>query len=312
MAVALLIATASAFLSEHYQAPAMLFALLIGLALGFLAEQEALSSGLNFTSKQVLRFGVGLLGIQLSYAEVKTLGVVSVSATFGLVVVTLLFGVLLSFINSRRFAYGILSGGAVAVCGASAALAFSAVLPPHPKRKSDTILVVIGVTALSTVAMVLYPVLFRELGYSELQIGFLIGATIHDVAQVVGAGYSVSDEAGLFATLVKMLRVACLPVLVMVVHWSFKDSRAAKTPIPWFLLLFLMLAVIRSTLPVPQEIIAFIGDISRWMLMAAIAALGLRTDLAAVLRVHPSLLIILLLETVFILVAAMAFASRSI
>lgn len=310
--MALLIATASAFLSEHYQAPAMLFALLIGLALGFLAEQEALSSGLNFTSKQVLRFGVGLLGIQLSYAEVKTLGVVSVSATFGLVVVTLLFGVLLSFINSRRFAYGILSGGAVAVCGASAALAFSAVLPPHPKRESDTILVVIGVTALSTVAMVLYPVLFRELGYSELQIGFLIGATIHDVAQVVGAGYSVSDEAGLFATLVKMLRVACLPVLVMVVHWSFKDSRAAKTPIPWFLLLFLMLAVIRSTLPVPPEIIAFIGNISRWMLMAAIAALGLRTDLAAVLRVHPSLLIILLLETVFILVAAMAFASRSI
>jgi uncharacterized membrane protein YadS len=157
--------------------------------------------------------------------------------------------------------------------------------------------------------MVLYPVLFRELAFTEIQTGFLIGATIHDVAQVVGAGYSVSDGAGIIATLVKMLRVACLPVLVVVVHWLFADSRYVKAPVPWFLAMFFALAAVRSLLPIPPEIVEVVAATSRWMLLAAIAALGLQTDLASVFRVHPALLIILVAETLFILVLAIAFVN---
>ncbi|MCW1950785.1 MAG: putative sulfate exporter family transporter [Octadecabacter sp.] len=310
VAVALLIAAAATFLSEHYGAPTMLFALLIGLAVSFLAEQDALQSGLSFSAKTLLRIGVGLLGLQLSFDQVQQLGIVSVSAVFGMVLATLGFGIVLSFLSSRRLAYGILSGGAVAVCGASAALAFSSVLPAHPQRQNDTLLVVISVTVLSTIAMVLYPILFHAMNYDALQTGFLIGATIHDVAQVVGAGYSVSDEAGLIATLVKMLRVACLPVLVLAVHFVFKDSQSSSTPFPWFLILFAVLAVMRSVLPIPEAVIELTGEVSRWMLVTAIAALGLKTDLAAVLRVHPALLVILALETLFILGLGILFAGQ--
>lgn len=158
--------------------------------------------------------------------------------------------------------------------------------------------------------MVLYPILFKALGYSELQTGFLIGATIHDVAQVVGAGYSVSDEAGLIATLVKMLRVACLPSLVFGVHLIFRDNEQSGSHVPWFLVLFVALAVIRSLVVIPEPVIAIVAETSRWMLVTAIAALGLQTNLKQVLRVHPALLIILFIETIFILGLAMIFASK--
>lgn len=309
VAIAGLVATSATFLSEHYNAPAMLFALLIGLSLGFLSEQDSVKPGLTLSAKHVLRFGVGLLGIQLSLADAQALGGLSVAATGGLVIATMGLGVLLSFATARRFAYGILSGGAVAVCGASAALAFSSVLPAHPKREEDTVLVVVSVTVLSTVAMVLYPILFQSLNYTDLQTGFLIGATIHDVAQVVGAGYSVSDDAGLVATLVKMLRVACLPLLVIAVHLAFRRRGQPGAVVPWFLILFVALTLLRSFLPIPEVLISGLSEVSRWMLITAIAALGLQTNLRAVLTVHPTLLVILIVETLFILGGAMIYAT---
>ena len=91
------------------------------------------------------------------------------------------------------------------------ALAIALVLPPCSDREQGTLFVVIAVTVLSTIAMVAYPVLFQAMGLNDLKSGFLIGATIHDVAQVVGEGYLISDEAGVIATFVKMVRVALLP-----------------------------------------------------------------------------------------------------
>lgn len=309
IAVALMIAATSTFLSEHYGAPTMLFALLIGLALGFLADVPVLEGGLNFSAKTVLRLGVGLLGIRLGLEDVQAIGAGPIAAVFGMVIATLGFGVLLSLLIGRRFAFGILSGGAVAVCGASAALAFSSVLPQHDDREKDTVLVVITVTVLSTFAMIAYPILFRFLGFDDIQTGFLIGATIHDVAQVVGAGYSVSDEAGLTATLVKMLRVGALPVLVLGIHLIFHNSQSGNSAFPWFLIMFIALAVLRSVFDIPEPVIAFISEIARWLMVTAIAAIGLRANLAAVLQVHPKLLIILAAETVFLLFMALAFTS---
>ncbi len=309
ISVALMVAATATFLSEHYGAPTMLFALLIGLSLGFLADVPALEGGLNFSAKTILRLGVGLLGIRLGFEDVQAVGGASIMAVFGMVLATLICGVILSYAVGRKVAFGVLSGGAVAVCGASAALAFSSVLPDRPDREKDTVLVVISVTLLSTVAMVLYPILFQFLGYDDLATGFLIGATIHDVAQVVGAGYSVSDDAGLTATLVKMLRVAMLPVLVLAIHLMFHDSQDKKSPFPWFLILFIALAVLRSLVDIPEHIIHLVSETARWMMVAAIAAIGLRTNLGSVLRVHPSLMIILAVETLFLLGLALIFTN---
>ena len=100
----------------------------------------------------------------------------------------------------------------------------AAVLPNHPLKERATLFTVLGVSALSTFAMIGYPMLAQAIGLDARESGVFIGATIHDVAQVVGAGYSMSPETGDVATVVKLLRVAMLsPVIVMTVI-SYRKS----------------------------------------------------------------------------------------
>jgi len=306
-ALAIVIAGAATFLSEHYGAPVMLFALLIGMAFHFLSEDAGCARGIEFSSSTLLRFGVGLMGLRLSVGDIQTVGLVPVVAVGGFVLATLACGALLSFMLGRRMAFGLLAGGSVAICGASAALAITSVLPPRPDREQDALFVVIGVTALSTIAMVTYPALFSALGLGEVESGFLIGATIHDVAQVVGAGYSISDEAGVIATFVKMLRVALLPVVMLVVMMGFRGARTQKLRLPWFLLMFVGLAMLANTGWLPEALVALMAELSRWCLVIAISALGVRTSLARIVKVSPAYGAILLVETLFLLGIALLF-----
>lgn len=305
--LAVVIAAAATFLSEHYGAPVMLFALLIGMAFHFLSQDDACKPGIEFSARTLLRFGVGLLGLRLSIGDVESIGLTPVIAVVGFVLATLACGALLSRLLGRRMAFGLLAGGSVAICGASAALAIASVLPPRPDREQDTLFVVIAVTALSTVAMVIYPVMFQAMGLNDVESGFLIGATIHDVAQVVGAGYSISEEAGVIATFVKMLRVALLPVVMLVVMFSFRGAQTQKVTLPWFLVMFVLLAILANTGVLPQAVIDIVAELSRWCLVIAIAALGVKTNLAKFREVRPSYGAILIAETLFLLVIAVAF-----
>src|SRR5208283_3707648 len=110
------------------------------------------------------------------------------------VATTILFGLFLARRLGLSPMFGVLSGGSVAICGASAALAIASVLPQDKDRERDTILVVVTVTARSTLAMILYPILATSIGLDHRHAGVFIGGTIHDVAQVVGAGYMISPE----------------------------------------------------------------------------------------------------------------------
>lgn len=305
--LASVIAVAATFLSDHYGAPVMLFALLLGMAFHFLSEDNSCAVGVDFAAKALLRFGVGLLGLRLGLAEVMSLGLTPVIAIIGFVLVTFGCGVVMARIFGRRTAFGMLAGGSVAICGASAALAITSVLPPHKDREQDTLFVVIGVTALSTIAMIAYPILFESLGLSDIESGFLVGATIHDVAQVVGAGYSISDEAGVFATYVKILRVALLPVVMLVVMFSFRGAQQQVVGVPWFLLMFAACAVVANAGVLPAAILALLNELSRWCLVIAIAALGVKTSLANMVKVKPSYSIILVVETLVLLSVALAF-----
>jgi uncharacterized membrane protein YadS len=121
--------------------------------------------------------------------------------------------------------FGLLSGGATAICGASAAMAISAALPSHPLKERATLFTIIGVSTLSTVAMILYPAITQLMGFDDLHSGIFIGATIHDVAQVVGAGYAISPEAGDTATVVKLMRVAMLLPVIIAAGLIARDAR---------------------------------------------------------------------------------------
>ena len=158
------VAAAATFLSQHYGAPVMLFALLRGMAMNFLSGDHVCAPGIEFTARQVLRVGVALLGLRITAAQVGALGWAPVVGVVVLVGVTIGLSMLAARMMGLRTLFGLLTGGATAICGASAALALSAALPAHPQKEKATLFTVIGVSALSTLAMIVYPMVARWAG----------------------------------------------------------------------------------------------------------------------------------------------------
>ena len=118
--VAAVIAAAAQFLSDHYGAPAMLMALLLGIAFHFLSEEGACKPGIDFTARTVLRFGVALLGARISVELIVGLGPQLIFVVIAAVILALLFGLVAARLLGRGWRFGLLTGGSVAICGASA------------------------------------------------------------------------------------------------------------------------------------------------------------------------------------------------
>jgi len=307
LSVALLVAATATFLSEHYTAPVMLYALLLGTAMGFLADDERTRAGIAFASKGLLRTGVALLGLRIAWGQVIALGWPPVVMVVALVVVTIAASILMARLMGFHPLFGFLSGGATAICGASAAMALSAALPAHDKKEQATLFTIIGVSALSTMAMVAYPMIARLTGLDHHQAGIFIGATIHDVAQVVGAGYAISPETGDTATIVKLLRVAMLLPVILCAGQITRASAApgsAEPPIlPWFVVGFVALVVLNSLVTLPSLVTTAGNELSRWCLVTSIAAIGMKTRLGDLVKLGFRPIVLMFAETV--LLAAM-------
>ncbi|MCL6741057.1 putative sulfate exporter family transporter [Sphingomonas sp. RB56-2] len=307
----LIIAAAATFLADHYGGPVMLFALLLGMAMNFLSEVDRCKPGISFASRTVLRLGVALLGFRITLGQIADLGWQPVALVVAVVALTILASTWAARAMGFKTEFGILSGGATAICGASAAMALSASLPAHPLKERATGFTIIGVSTLSTIAMILYPAIAKLFGFDDHHAGLLIGATIHDVAQVVGAGYAISPEAGDTATVVKLMRVAMLlPVIVAVGLWarSRGDRGEGKRPplLPWFVTAFVALVVANTILPMPGFVRDAGNEASRWCLVAAIAALGIKTHFSEIVDIGWKPVVLMVLETVFIAVLALA------
>lgn len=312
----IVVAAAATFLSEHYGAPVMLFALLLGMAMNFLSGDGPCKPGIEFTAKQVLRLGVALLGLRITLGQIAELGWQPVAIVVLSVVLTIAVSMLAARLMGFQSLFGLLSGGATAICGASAALALAAALPNHPLKERATLFTVIGVSALSTLAMIVYPMLAQAVGLDARLAGVFLGATIHDVAQVVGAGYSLSKETGDVATFVKLMRVAMLvPVIVFAVMLVRARERNAgdagdtgpRPPLlPWFAVAFALLVGINSTGWLPQALTQGGSEFSRWCLVASIAGIGMKTQLKELATVGIKPVLLMLGETVFLVLLVLA------
>lgn len=295
--LAVIVAMAAQFLSAHYGAPVMLMAILLGMPLHFMAEDARAAPGIDFAARGLLRLGVALLGLRVSVEMVALIGWPFVALIAASIAALILGSVPLMRRLGHDRAFGLLTGGSVAICGASAAMAIASVLPPRPTTERDLSFVVITVTALSTLAMILYPALATLLGLDMHQAGLFLGGTIHDVAQVVGAGYSLSDEAGDTATVVKLIRVTLLAPVVLVAALILRQAGQgrARTPIlPGFVLAFLVLAGLNSAHLVPDMITDAASVASRAILVAAVAAVGMKTSLARLAEVGPGAIALLI------------------
>jgi uncharacterized integral membrane protein (TIGR00698 family) len=303
------IALAVRFVSDRLGGPAMLYALLFGMAFNFLIEDERFASGIRFASRNILRIGVALLGLRITTGEVMELGWPVVALIVASVAATILIGGLIGRVFGLKGDQSVLSAGAVAICGASAALAIASVLPTHKDSERNMILTVAGVTALSTVAMVVYPVFVTYLGYDNATAGIFLGATIHDVAQVVGAGYIISDESGEISTLVKLIRVACLVPAVIAISLIMRRGRtpaSGNVPLlPLFLVVFVVLVIVNSLGWVPAQAQDVLTPVSSWCLLTAVAALGVKTSLKALADVGPAPITVMVMQTVFLAVVVL-------
>ena len=306
------IALAATFVSTLHGGPQFLYALFFGVAFHYLSHDPQTRPGIEFCSRTVLRLGVGLLGARITASQIAGLGWTTALIVIAAVLTTMACGVWLGKRLGMTRAQSVLSGGAVAICGASAALAISAVLPREKEGDRFTLMVVVTVTVLSTLAMVIYPLVAKLLHLSPALAGLFIGGTIHDVAQVVGAGYTLGHEAGDYATIVKLFRVSMLAVVVVVVSTAFKSQREqarkqqasdhtpARQPlVPWFLWLFIVMVIANSLHTLPKLIQDGLNDTSRACLVVAISALGIKTSFAQLARAGWRPFVLLLVETLW-------------
>ena len=287
LAITTLAALAAAWLGDHYHAPLMLMGLLIGLAFNFLNADERLHPGLGFASKTLLRWGIVLVGLQVTVWQIAALGWPSFVAIGLMILVVMAAGTLTSRALGLGAAFGTLAGGSVAICGASAALALSSVLGEKRVNQAQLTLVLVAVSAASALAMSTYPILSTALGLSHHAAGFLLGASIHDVAQALGAGYSLGEVEGQTAAIVKLTRVALLaPTLLLVTLMLPKDgeTKAGAPPVPWFIVAFLGLTALNSFVALPAQIAAVAKVGTTALLLLAVVATGIRSPMHLLLK----------------------------
>jgi uncharacterized integral membrane protein (TIGR00698 family) len=315
--MSVVVAVAAMSLAEHYRASAMLFALLLGMAMNFLSTEGRCVPGIQYSASTLLRIGVALLGVRITLGQITALGAWPIAMVVLSVALTIGFGIALARVLGYRNRFGVLTGGAVAICGASAAMAIAAVMPAHAQdnvKERATIFTVIGVSTLSTIAMVVYPMVVAWLGYGHEHAGVFLGGTIHDVAQVIGAGYGMSKDTGDVATIVKLLRVAMLLPVILLITLSYRKlhmagpAGAKKPPLlPWFVVVFALLVGVNSVGWIPAALQQALQTMSTWLLVIAMAAIGMKSHMKEFAAVGIKPILLMVSETVFLAILVVGF-----
>ncbi|MGE5152162.1 MAG: YeiH family protein [Rhodospirillaceae bacterium] len=298
--------------------PPLIVTLVIGMCLQPLSSRDVLKPGLDFSGRTLLRLGVALYGVQLTVGQFLHGGALPVVIAIAAVSCTIVFSAIVAHLFGLTRDFGFLTGCATGVCGAAAAMATSAVLPRHPNSDRDLAFAVMGVNFISTITMVIYPTLHSALGYSHFEMGVFLGGAIHDVAQVAGAGETLGPDILSIAIITKLLRVACLlPAVTAIAWWVARGGERAgdaRPAPPVFLFGFLLLALVNSLGLVPPDVRAVLAQVSSFLIITAIAALGIKTSLLALVRIGIRPVMLLIIETIFIglLVAALIYGLRGV
>lgn len=311
VALCAVIALASVFVSGMHGGPPMLYGLLMGAAFHYQSHDPRTAPGVDACMRVVLRLGIGLLGARITVGQIESLGWATGLIVLLAVASTVLCGVLVARWLRLSWRMGLLAGGATAICGAAAALAIAAVLPPDEHRERDTLSAVVLATVLSTAAMLLYPLVADALALPPMWAGVFMGATIHDVAQVVVAGYSLGQEAGDTSSIVKLLRVSLLVVVVMAVSVAVRrlpptgaepSRRGFHLPVPGFLVLFVCLVGVHSAGWMSAPLQLGLDEGSRACLMVGVTALGMKTSFGGLARTGWRPSVLMLVTTLWIAV----------
>lgn len=281
-------ALAALWLSDQYGAPEILLGLLLGFALNFTSADERLRPGLDMASQTLLRIGIVLLGLRVTFGEIAALGLVPFLGLLAIMAGVIGAGVLAARFARLDLQFGLLAGGATAICGVSAALALWGIIGSKRVSQEGFAITVLGVTLASALALATYPALAAMLGLTDTQAGFLVGASIHDVAQAIGGGFAVSEKAGEVATVVKLSRVTLLvPLLLLVALMLGRQGEgqrfSLRQGVPWFIAAFVAVVAVNSLVDVPAGVRDAGASTAGFFLLLAVTAAAIKADLSGIL-----------------------------
>ena len=267
--------------------------LVVGIILGmFYANSlrnnlpEAWVPGIVFSSKRILRLGIILYGFKLSFQDVVAVGMPAIVMDAIMVVGTIVLGVLVGRLLRMDRSIALLTACGSAICGAAAVMGVDGAIRPKPYK---TAVAVATVVIFGTLSMFLYPILYRA-GVFQLpteQMGIFAGATIHEVAHVVGAGNAMGPAISDSAIIVKMIRVMMLvPVLLVIAFLVARDAarrdegaQRSKITIPWFAVMFLVVIGFNSLDLLPAGVVQALNTLDIFLLTMAMTALGAETSI---------------------------------
>lgn len=307
LALAACVAALAYFTAEALPFSAMLIALFLGFSLHPLcAKKSYFTNGVSFAATDVLKFGIVCLGARINLTMIADIGWATFLLVLVMMVITTFFGLFIGRKMGLSRGLSILIAGGVSVCGSAAALALCSVLPRHEKHDMDLVFVIVGVTILSTVGMIVYPFILGLLPLDETKTGVVLGASLHNVAQAVASGFSVSDGVGDTATIVKLMRVSMLAPYILILSFIIRRTMDINTPrhrpaiLPVFIIGFIGLTCLNSMGFIPESVAALLIFTSKSCLLISVVAIGIRTAFGQFRTVDPSAIKLLSLLTVIL------------
>lgn len=273
---------------------ASVIALFIGMAINaFFQPNKTTAPGIRFTSKKVLKFAIVLLGASLNIRTVLTVGRFSLTVMFFTLATCFGLGALIGKALGLNWKTSSLINAGTGICGGSAIAAIAPVI------EADDMDIAYGMSAtflFDTVMIVVFPLLGRWLGLSDAAFGLWAGTAVNDTSSVVATGYAFSEAAGDFATMVKLTRTLAIIPAVLVfaainLHLKKKESAQAngvkvsiRSIFPWFILAFLAMSLLTSLGLLPAGLVSGLKTISKFLMVAALAAIGLNTNFKSLCR----------------------------
>ncbi|GAA6393565.1 YeiH family protein [Lawsonibacter sp. OA9] len=267
---------------------ASVIALFIGMGLNQIRKpSDGVAKGLKFTSKKILKFAIILLGASLSIKVVLNVGRLSLVVMMFTLLTCFGGGYFVGRALGLNWKLSNLISAGTGICGGSAIAAIAPVIDAEDK---DIAYAMSATFLFDMVMIVLFPIMGQAMGLSDMAYGLWAGTAVNDTSSVVAAGYAFSEGAGDFATMVKLTRtLAIIPTVLVFSLIEVREKRKAgivsqgeKVKItsifPWFILCFLGMAAINSLGVFPQELSSGLKELSKFLMVAALAAIGLNTD----------------------------------
>lgn len=272
-------------------------AMFIGMSINhFLKDRKVLSAGLKFTSKKILKFAIILLGLSLNITTILTVGKMSLTVMIFTLLTCFGGGHFIGRALGLNWKLSNLISAGTGICGGSA---IAAIAPTIDADDSDVAYAMSATFLFDMAMIVLFPIMGRVLGMSDQAFGIWAGTAVNDTSSVVATGYAFSEAAGDFATMVKLTRtLAIIPTVVTFafIQLRLKRKEALATSVsgdalkanfsiskifPWFILGFLAMSVVASVFPIPAAVVSGTKRISKFLMVCALAAIGLNTSFSS-------------------------------